>query len=68
MGKRRNAHSVLAGKPEEKRPLGRPRQRWKDKIKLDLNHLACSTVDCIHLAQDREMASCCKCSTNMQIP
>jgi hypothetical protein len=62
------AHRVLAGKPEEKRPLGRPRKRWKGNIKMDLKYLACKNVDCIHLVQDREMASCCKCSTNMQIP
>jgi len=59
MGKRRNAYRVLAGKPEGKRPLGRPRQRWKSNIKTDLKYLACKNVDCIHLAQDREMASCC---------
>jgi hypothetical protein len=50
MGKRTNAHRVLAGKPEGKRPLGRPRQRWKDNIKMGLKYLACKNVDFIHLA------------------
>jgi hypothetical protein len=42
------------GKPEEKRPLGRPRHRWKDKIKADLQEVECGLMDWIELAQDRD--------------
>ena len=42
------------GKPEGKRPLGRPRLRWEDDIKRDLQEVACGGRDCFELAQDRE--------------
>jgi hypothetical protein len=42
------------GKPEVKRPLGRPRLRWKDNIKMDLQEVGCGGVDWIELAQDRD--------------
>jgi hypothetical protein len=38
MGEKRNAYRILVGKPEEKRPLGRPRRRWVDNVKMDLRH------------------------------
>jgi hypothetical protein len=41
-------------KPEGKRRLGRPRRRWEDNIKMDLQEVACVVMDCIELAQDRE--------------
>ena len=41
------------GKPEGKRPLGRPRRRWKDNIKMDLEEVGCGGMDWIELAQDR---------------
>jgi hypothetical protein len=41
MGKVRNAYKILVGKPEEKRPLGRPRRRWKDTIKMDPRKIGC---------------------------
>jgi hypothetical protein len=44
---------VLVGKLEGKRPLGRPRRRWKDNIKLDLQEVRCGGVDWIELADDR---------------
>jgi hypothetical protein len=44
---------VLVGKPEGKRPLGRPRRRWKDNIKLDLTEIGIDGVNWIRLAQDR---------------
>ena len=53
MGNRRGAYRVLAGKPEGKRPLGRPRRRWEDNIKMDLQEVGCGDVDWIELAQDR---------------
>jgi hypothetical protein len=42
---------VLVGKPEGKRPLGRPRHRWKDNIKMDLQEVGCECMDWIYLAQ-----------------
>jgi hypothetical protein len=45
---------VLVGKPEEKRPLGSPRLRWEDGIRMDLRDIGWGCVDWIHLAQDRE--------------
>jgi hypothetical protein len=53
MGEKRNVYRFLAGKPEGKRPLGRPRRRWIDNIKMDLLETGLSVVDWIGLAQDR---------------
>jgi hypothetical protein len=53
MGEKRNVYRLLARKPEGKRPLGRPRRRWIDNIKLDLLEIGSSVVDWIGLAQDR---------------
>ena len=53
MGERRGAYRVLVGKPEGKRPLGRPRHRWEDNIKMDLQEVECGGVDWIELAQNR---------------
>ena len=50
----RNAYRVLVGKPESKRPLGRPRHRWEDNIKMDLREMGCDPRDWIALAEDRE--------------
>ena len=44
---------VLVGKPEGKRPLGRPRRRWEDNIRMDLQEVRCEGMDWIELAQDR---------------
>jgi hypothetical protein len=52
MGERRGVCRVLVGKPEGKRPLGRPRHRWENNIKLDLQELGCGGIDWIELAQD----------------
>jgi hypothetical protein len=54
MGGRRSVYRVLVGKPEGKRPLGRPRRRWEDNIKADLKELFYGSVDWIELAQDRD--------------
>jgi hypothetical protein len=44
----------LVGKPEEKRPLGKPRHRWEDNIRMDLGEIGWGGVDWIHLTQDRD--------------
>jgi hypothetical protein len=54
MGENRNAYRLLMGKPEEKRPLGRPRRRWVDNSKMDLREIGWDGVDCIDMAQDRD--------------
>ena len=54
MGERRGVHRVLLGKPEGKRPLGRPRRRWEDDIKMDLQEVGCGGMDWIDLGQDRD--------------
>jgi hypothetical protein len=53
MGEKRNVYRLLVGKPEGKRPLGRPRRRWIDNIKKYLLEIGLSAVDWIGLAQDR---------------
>ena len=50
----RSAYRVLVRKPESKRPLGRPRRRWKDNIKMDLRDVGCDPGDWIVLAEDRD--------------
>ncbi|KAJ4444184.1 hypothetical protein ANN_05974 [Periplaneta americana] len=54
MGESRNAYRVLVGRPEGKRPLGRPRRRWEDNIKMDLRKVGYDDRDWINLAQDRD--------------
>ena len=54
MGEGRGMYRVLVGKPEGKRPLGRPRRRWEDNIKTDLQEIGCGGMDWIELAQDRD--------------
>jgi hypothetical protein len=53
MGEVRNVYRVLVGKPEGKRPLGRPRRRWEDGIRMDLKDVSWWREECIQLAQDR---------------
>jgi hypothetical protein len=54
MGEERKVYKVLVGKPEGKRPLGRPRRRWEDGIRMDLRETGLGGVDWIRLAQDRD--------------
>jgi hypothetical protein len=54
MGETRNAYRILVGKPEGKKPLGRPRRRCVDNIKMDLEEIGWDGVDWIELAQDRD--------------
>jgi hypothetical protein len=53
-GEKRNAYRILAGEPEGKRPLGRPRRRWVDNIKINLRKIGWDGMDWIDLAQDRD--------------
>jgi hypothetical protein len=53
MGDKRNAYRLLVGKPEGKRPLGRPTRRWVDNIRMDLGEVGWDYVDWIGLAKDR---------------
>jgi len=53
-GERRCVYRVLVGKPERKRPLGRPKRRWEDNIKIDVQDVGCEGMDWIELAQDME--------------
>jgi len=53
MGERRVVYRVLVGKPEGKKPLGRPRRRWEDNIKMNLQEVGCGGMDWIELAEDR---------------
>ena len=54
MGEERGAYRDLVGKPEGKRPLGRPRRRWVDNIRMDLQEVGCGYVDWTGLTQDRD--------------
>jgi len=54
MGEEKGVYMVLVGKSERKRPLGRPRRRWVNNIKMDLQEVGCGYMDWIGLAQDRD--------------
>ena len=54
IGEWRGVHRVLVGKPEGKMPLVRPRHRWEDNIKMDLQDMVCGGMDWFELAQDRD--------------
>jgi len=54
MGEEWGVYRVLLGKPEGKRPLGRPRRRWVDNVRMDLQEVGCGYMDWIGLTQDRD--------------
>ena len=54
IGEKRVVYRVFLGKPEGKRPLGRPRRRWVDNIRMDIQEVECGYMDWIGLAQDRD--------------
>jgi hypothetical protein len=54
MGEGKGAYRILVGRPEGRRPLGRPRRRWEDNIKMDLQELGWGGMDWIDMAQDRD--------------
>ena len=69
MGEERGVYMVLVGKPEGKRPLGRPRRRWVDNIRMDLQEVGCGYVDWIGLAQDRDRWWTLVCAViNLRVP
>jgi len=69
MGDRRGVYRVLMGKSEGKRPLGRPRSRWEDNIKMDLEEVGCGGMDWIKLAQDRDRRrAVVNAVTNRRVP
>jgi hypothetical protein len=55
MGEERKVYKVLVGNPEVKRPLGRPKRRWEDGIRMDLGEIGVGCVDWIRLARDRDL-------------
>jgi hypothetical protein len=69
MGEKRNSYRILVGNPEEQRPLGRPRRRWVDNIKIDLREIEWDVADWIDLAQDRDQwRALVKALMNLRVP
>ncbi|KAJ4444087.1 hypothetical protein ANN_05876 [Periplaneta americana] len=69
MGESRNAYRVLVGRPEGKRPLGRPRRRWEDNIKMDLREVGYDDRDWINPAQDRDKwRAYVRAAMNLRLP
>jgi hypothetical protein len=69
MGEGRGVYRVLVGRPEVKRPLGRPRRRWEDNIKLDLRELGIDWANWIQLAQHRiQWRAFVNTVMNLQVP
>ena len=69
MGDKRDVYRDLVGKPERKRPLGRPRRRWEDNIKMDLQEVGCGGMDWIELARARDKwRALVNAVMNLQVP
>jgi len=69
MGERRGVYRVLMENPEGKRPLGRPRRRWEDNTKIDLQEVGGGGIDWIELAQDRDRwRALVKAVMNLRVP
>jgi hypothetical protein len=69
MGPKRNAYSILVGRPDVKRRLGRPIRRWVDNIKMDLREIGWDGLDWIDLAQDRDQwRALVNTVINLQVP
>jgi hypothetical protein len=69
MGARRGVYRVLVGKSEGKRPLGRPRHRWEENIKMDLQEVECGDMDWVEQAQDRDKwRALVTAVTNLRVP
>ena len=67
-GERRGVYRVLVGKPEGKRPLGRPRRKWEDNIRMDLQDVGYGGMDWIELAQDRDKWWALLNEINLRVP
>jgi hypothetical protein len=68
-GEKRNAYRISVGKPEGKRPLGRPRCRWEDSIKMDLREIGWGGMAWIDVAQDRDQwRTILKMVMNIRVP
>jgi hypothetical protein len=68
MGKKRNAYRLLVGKPEGKKPLGRPRRRWVDNIRMDLGEVGWGDVDWIGLAKRNRWRALVNSVLNLRVP
>jgi hypothetical protein len=69
VGEKKNAYRIMVGKPEGKRPLGRPRRRWVDNIKVDLRAIEWDGMDWIDLAQDMDKwRAFVKSVMNLRVP
>jgi hypothetical protein len=69
MGEKRNVYKLLVGKPKGKRPLGRPRHRWIDNIKMDILEIVLSVEDLIGLVQDRYLwRALVNAAMNLRVP
>jgi hypothetical protein len=69
MGEGRGVYRVSVGRPEGKRPLGRPRRRWENNIKLDLREIGIDGANWIQLAQDRfQWRACVNMVMNLRVP
>ena len=69
MGERRGVYRVLVGKHEGRKPLGRPRRRWEDNIKMDLQEVGCGGVEWTKLHQDRDRWRALVAAVmNLQVP
>jgi hypothetical protein len=69
MGEKRNAYRILVGKPERKRPLGRPRHKWVNNITMDLRETTWGGMDWLHLSQDRDQRrALVNTVMNLQVP
>jgi hypothetical protein len=69
LGERRGVYRVLVGKPEGKRPLGRPRRRWEDNIKMHIHEVGLGGTDWIDLAQDMERwRALVNAAMNLRVP
>jgi hypothetical protein len=69
MGEGRGVYRVLVGRPEGKRPLGRPRRRWEDNIKMNLREIGIDGANWIQLARDRvQRRACVNTVMNLRVP